>query len=141
MKRLETTAAGPPVSGIQGVLQTYEAALNGSDVSTVVGLFSHDAVFMAPNSHSAIGSDAIRAAYEAIFRAITFETELTVHEVTQVAPDWAVVRTASSGFVTVHAIEQRVPDANHELFVFHKEGGGTWKIARYSFSSTNPPPQ
>lgn len=141
MKRLDTTAARTPASDIQGVLQTYEAALNGSDVSTVLDLFSSDGVFMAPNSPSAIGPDAIRAAYEAIFRAITFDTELTVFEVTQVAPDWAVVRTTSSGFVTVHAIEQRAPDANHELFVFHKDGRGTWKIARYSFSSTNPPPE
>lgn len=126
---------------IEGVLEAYENALNASDVDKVLTVFTPDGVFMAPNNPSAIGLDALRGVYSGIFQAITFETELTVQEIVQVAPDWAFVRTNSAGFVTVHAIKQRVPDANHELFVFKKDGDGKWKIARYSFSSTNPPPE
>jgi uncharacterized protein (TIGR02246 family) len=126
---------------IEKVLQTYEAALNASDTDTVVTVFATDGVFMAPNNPSTVGAEAIRAAYNGIFQSITFETELTVEEVVQVAPSWAFVRTSSNGHVTVNAIKQRVPDANHELFIFEKVENHAWKIARYSFATTNPLPR
>jgi hypothetical protein len=31
------------------------------------------------------------------------------------------------------------PEANQELFLFHREADGQWRIARYIFSTTNPP--
>ncbi|MGO7986390.1 YybH family protein [Rhizobium leguminosarum] len=126
---------------IEKVLQTYEAALNASDTDTVLTVFAPDGVFMAPNSPSTVGADAIRAAYSGIFQMITFDTELTVEEIVQVAPNWAFVRTSSNGHVTVNAIKQRVPDANHELFIFHQGDDDAWKIARYSFATTNPLPR
>jgi ketosteroid isomerase-like protein len=64
--------------------------------------------------------------------------EFKVAEVVQVAPDWAFARTNSAGTVKVHATGTCSPEANQELFVFQKIGGG-WKIARYCFSTTNPP--
>ena len=93
---------------------------------------------MPPNSPSIIGADSIRAAYAGIFQAITFDTELQIEEIEQVATNWAFVRTSSVGFVTVHAVGQHVPDANHELFVFQKGDDDRWRIARYCFSTTNP---
>lgn len=128
-------------SDIQEVLQTYETALNASNVDNVLAVFAQDGVFMAPNNPSTVGADEIRAAYTGIFQAITFDTELTVEEIVQVAPNWAFVRTSSNGHVTVNAIKQRVPDANHELFIFQKGDDDAWKIARYSFATTNPLPQ
>ena len=125
-------------SDIEDVLLAYETALNASDPDKVLSVFAPDGVFMAPNNPSTVGAEAIRAAYDGIFRTITFDTELTVEEVVQVAPDWAFARTRSNGHVTVKAIKQRVPDANHELFILHKGRDDAWKIARYSFATTNP---
>jgi uncharacterized protein (TIGR02246 family) len=137
--------AGKPEDAVQAaiekVLQTYETALNASNTDTALTVFDPDGVFMAPNSPSAVGEDAIRAAYSGIFQMITFDTELTVEEIVQVAPKWAFVRTSSNGHVTVNAIKQRVPDANHELFIFHQGDDDAWKIARYSFATMNPLPQ
>jgi hypothetical protein len=65
--------------------------------------------------------------------------ELQIEEIVQVARNWAFVRTNSAGFVTVRAAGARVPDANHELYVFQKGDEHEWKIARYCFSTTNPP--
>jgi uncharacterized protein (TIGR02246 family) len=141
MKRLKGSAAAADAEGIQDALAAYETALNGSDVDRVLEAFAADGVFMAPNNPSAVGADAIRGAYGGIFKAITFDTELTVAEVIQVAPDWAFVRTDSNGHVIVHATKQRVPDANHELFALNKGDDGRWKIARYAFSSTLPTSQ
>lgn len=146
MKKLASSAksstdAAPVQSDIEDVLLAYETALNASDPDKVLSVFAPDGVFMAPNNPSTVGAEAIWAAYDGIFRTITFDTELTVEEVVQVAPDWAFARTRSNGHVTVKAIKQRVPDANHELFVLHKGQDDAWKIARYSFATTNPLPR
>lgn len=125
---------------IEGALRQYENALNASDTTAIAGMFTADAVFMAPNNPSVVGVDAIQKAYARLFQTIFFDTELTVEEVVQTAPEWAFVRTSSKGFVTIKAIEQRVPDANHELFIFQKGAMEGWKIARYSFATTNPLP-
>ena len=144
MRRLATfadDAADASVqSAIEDVLEAYETALNASDTEKVLAVFAADGVFMAPNHPSAVGADTIRAAYNGIFQAITFDTELTIAEVVQVAPSWAFVRTSSNGHVTVNAIKQRVPDGNHEMFIFQKGDDDAWKIARYSFATTNPLP-
>ena len=134
----ETASVNSARTAIESVLKTYETALNASDIDTVMTVFAADGVFMAPNAASMIGADSIRAAYAGIFQTIGFDTELQIEEIEQVATNWAFVRTSSVGFVTVRAIGERVPDANHELFVFQKGNDGKWKIARYCFSTTNP---
>ncbi len=141
MQRLKPSGDAVDQAAIEDVLQTYETALNASDTDKVLSAFDPNGVFMAPNNPAAVGADVIRAAYDGIFQAITFDTELSVAEVVQISPNWAFVRTSSNGHVTVNAIKQRVPDANHELFIFQKDGSGAWKIARYSFATTLPLPK
>jgi len=136
-----TTLDAAVQANIEEALQTYETALNASDINLVLNVFAADGVLMAPNNPSTVGADAIRVAYNGIFQAIAFDTELTIEEIVQVAPNWAFVRTSSTGHVTVNAIKQRVPDANHELFILQKGGDDAWKIARYSFATTNPLPR
>jgi hypothetical protein len=40
-----------------------------------------------------------------------------------------------------HTQAPKSAKANQELFIFRKVTDGSWKIARYSFSTTNPPLQ
>lgn len=136
---VQAAEASAASAGIEQTLQAYETALNGSDTAAVLAVFAQDGVFMAPNSPSAVGAAAVDAAYKAIFRTIGFQTELTIEEVVPISSDWAFARTTSSGAVTLRATQQRIPDANHELFVFQRTEG-TWKISRYSFATTLPMP-
>lgn len=136
----QTTHSTSEHTEIEDVLEIYETALNASDVNAVLSVFTADGVFMAPNSASTVGAHGIKNAYEGIFQAIAFDTQLTVEEIVQIAPDWAFARTTSNGHVTVNTIGQRVPDANHELFIFQKGSDGAWRIARYSFATTLPRP-
>lgn len=126
---------------IENVLQTYETALNASDTDTVMTLYAPDGVFMPQHSPSSVGEEAVRSAYERVFQAIRLEVDFEIQEIVQVAPDWAFARTNSAGFVTVTATGERGPEANQELFVFHLDTTGNWRIARYAFSTTNPPRQ
>jgi ketosteroid isomerase-like protein len=75
---------------------------------------------MPQNSPSQIGAEAVRAAYNSVFKAIKLQIEFQVEEIMQVAPNWAFARTNSAGFVTVNATGEKGPEANQELFVFQK---------------------
>jgi ketosteroid isomerase-like protein len=101
-------------------------------------LYASDGVFMPQNFPSSVGADAVRRAYDTVSRAIKLSVKFNVVEVFQVAPEWAFARTNSAGNVTINATGGKSAEANQELFVFHKIEGA-WKIARYCFSTTNPP--
>ena len=131
----------PNHKSIKSILATYEQALNASDVDTVMTLYADDGVFMAQHSAPNVGRDAIRRAYDGVFEAIDLDIRFTVDEVTQVSPRWAFARTRSEGFVTINATGDKAPEGNQELFMFEKQDSGEWKIARYIFSTTNPPRQ
>lgn len=130
--------AGADTNAVAVVLQSYETALNAGDTDTIVGLYTNDGVFMPQHSPSQIGSEAVRAAYNNVFTAITLSVEFDVQEITMVSAEWAFARTNSAGTVTINATGQKNAEANQELFLFRKHNG-SWKIARYAFSTTNPP--
>ncbi len=123
---------------IRTVLKTYEQVLNASDVPGVLKLYTHDGVFMPQHSPSAVGIEAIEGAYTAVFEAIDLDVEFDIVEIAVVADDWAFARTNSAGTTTIHATGDKIAEGNQELFVFQKTDDGEWKIARYSFSTTNP---
>jgi uncharacterized protein (TIGR02246 family) len=128
----------PDENAIAAVLANYQDALNQSDTEAVMKLYAPDGVFMPQNFPSSVGNEAVRKAYEAVFAAITLSVKFEIAEVLQVAPDWAIARTNSAGTVKIKATGDQSAEANQELFAFHKVAGA-WKIARYCFSTTNPP--
>jgi uncharacterized protein (TIGR02246 family) len=124
------------------VLAKYQDALNASDTDAILPLYTDDGVFMPPYSRSAVGAPAVRQAYDAVFKAIKLNVKFEIAEIVEMAPSWAFARTNSAGTTTVNASGAKVAEGNHELFLFNKGTKGTdgaWKIARYSFSPTNPP--
>ena len=93
---------------------------------------------MPQNSPSCVGAGEVRRAYDAVFKTIQLTVKFDVAEIVEMAPNWAFARTDSAGTVKVHATGAAGPEANQELFLFQKIGGA-WRIARYCFSTTNPP--
>jgi uncharacterized protein (TIGR02246 family) len=129
----------PNEKAVVSALEAYSAALNASDTSAVMPLYAEDGVFMPPYSPSAVGRDAVRKAYDAVFAKIKLSVKFTVAEMVEMCPDWVFARTNSAGSTLTLATGTKSPEANQELFVFHRESDGRFRIARYSFSSTNPP--
>jgi uncharacterized protein (TIGR02246 family) len=123
---------------VAATLAKYQDALNRSDADAVMELYASDGVFMPQNSPSSIGVDAVRKAYDAVFQAIRLTVKFDIAEVVEMAPEWVFARTNSAGTVKVHATGAGGPEANQELFLFQKIDGA-WRIARYCFSTTNPP--
>jgi uncharacterized protein (TIGR02246 family) len=128
----------PDEAAVEAVLAEYERALNNSNTDAVMKLYAPDGVFMPQHFPSSAGADAVRKAYDKVFEAIRLTVRFSVAEVRQLAPEWAMARTNSAGMVTQNATGASQPEANQELFVFQKIGS-EWKIARYCFSTTNPP--
>jgi uncharacterized protein (TIGR02246 family) len=125
-------------AAIRSVMSSYEAALNASSTEAAMPLYTQDGVFMAPNNQSAVGKAALRQAYDAVFKAITLKVKFAIAELVVMAPEWAFVRTNSAGTQKIKATGATSAEANQELFIFKKGDDGKWRIARYSFSTTNP---
>jgi uncharacterized protein (TIGR02246 family) len=130
---------GATTEAVTALLATYNEALNASSTDAVMPLYAEDGVFMPPYSQSAVGSAPVRKAYDAVFKAITLNVKFTIAEIVELSPDWAFARTNSAGTTTDHATGRKSAEGNQELFIFKKDQKGAWKIARYSFSPTNPP--
>lgn len=129
-------------AAIHQQLNRYEQALNSSDVERVMTLYADDAVFMPQHSLPAVGRDAVRTAYRHVFDTIKLDIRFAIDKVRPLSRDWAFARTRSNGTVKVLGSDQPAgAEANQELFLLHREADGQWRIARYIFSTTNPPKQ
>jgi uncharacterized protein (TIGR02246 family) len=127
-------------TAIRRVLASYQDALNASSTAAAMALYAEDGVVMPPNNQSVVGKAELTNLYEAGSKVFTLHVKFTIREVVQMSPEWAFARTNSEGTFKVNATGAMTLEANQELFIFNKGSEGTWKIARYSFSSTNPPP-
>ena len=125
-------------TAVASILKDYQSALNDSDTQAVLKLYAPDGVFMPQHSPASVGTAALRQAYDAVFGAITLSVQFEIAEIRQIAPDWVLARTNSTGRTKNNVTGAEGPEANQELFLFQKIGG-TWKIARYCFCTTNPP--
>jgi uncharacterized protein (TIGR02246 family) len=125
-------------SAVAETLSAYNQALNSSDTNAVMPLYAQDGVFMPPYSPSAVGLAEVRKAYDAVFAAIQLTVKFQIAEIVEMSPDWVFARTNSAGTTLNHATGAISKEGNQELFIFRKEKDGRFRIARYSFSTTNP---
>ena len=117
---------------IKTLLFTYRDALNASDVSKVLPLYTEDGIFMPSGAPTSIGTEQVKGAYDSVFSHIKLSIEFYIDEIT-LNGEYAFARTTSKGSTLIHATGETVPEENRELFVLQKENG-EWKIARYMFN-------
>ena len=128
----------PNEQAVADVLAAYNTALNSSDADAVMLLYTDDGVFMPPYSRSAVGREAVRRAYDDVFAAIQLTVKFNVAEIVEMSPNWVFARTNSAGTTLTHATGKTSAEGNQELFIFRKDRDSKFRIARYSFSTTNP---
>ena len=121
-------------SAIEKLLFSYRDALNTSDVSKVLTLYTRDGVFMPTNAPTAKGQEQLKDSYAFVFKTIQLHIEFFIEEI-GVSGESAFAVTNSKGTTLIHANGQTVPEENRELFVLAKENE-QWKIARYMFNKT-----
>lgn len=136
---MTASSKGDEEAAIRGTMAAYNAALNGGRTAAVLPLYTPDGIFMAPYSASHIGVDAVRTAYDQVFRELAFNVQFDIKELVLMSPKDAYVRTNSAGTTHHTTTGKTTSEANQELFILRKGDDGMWRIARYSFSPTNPP--
>ncbi len=136
---LGAASADSDEAAIRATMSSYNDALNAGKTAAVLPLYTDDGIFMPPFSQSAIGQNAIRQSYDNVFKELKFNVKFNIAELVHMAPTWAYVRTNSAGTTAHASTGKTTSEANQELFIFKKASDGRWKIARYSFSPTNPP--
>ena len=117
---------------IKKLLFTYRDALNASDVSKVIPLYTEDGIFMPSGAPTSIGTAQVKGAYEYVFSNIKLSIEFNIDEIS-INGDYAFARTTSKGSTLIHATGETVSEENRELFVLQKENE-IWKIDRYMFN-------
>jgi uncharacterized protein (TIGR02246 family) len=137
----KATASPDDEAAIKSVISKYQDALNASSTDQAVLLYVDDGVFMRPEIQSAVGKTQLHEAYDKGFKAITPHIKFTIHEIILMSPEWAFVRTDSAGTNKINTTGAISAEATKDLFIFRKDADGAWKIARYSFSSRDPPPR
>ena len=130
---------GATKAQFEELLGTYSKGLASKDVEGVLKLYSSDPVFMPEYAPPAVGREAVRKAYEWVFATLQLDGHFIVHEA-EVVGDTAWVRTNSTGRFTVIATGAEADVANSEFFLLKRQDGA-WKIHRYIFTSSTPPPQ
>lgn len=128
--------AAAPKDEIIKTIKSYEKALNGNDVKTIVSLYSSSPVFMPQHAPAQIGKAAVQAAYEGVFKSLDLDIVFEIHEV-EVLGNTAWARTTSAGKTKILADGAVISEGNNELFIFKKQSG-QWKIHQYLFSTNLP---
>lgn len=122
---------------IRQTLARYESALNASDTVKVLAVYTASGIQMAPDAPAAVGTEAVRAAYDGTFKAISLKLTFTVDEIRLMGQHHALLRTHSSGTVKVNGVDQpAAPAAFKELFLLQRQTDGQWKFTHYSFSTS-----
>ena len=101
---------GATIEAVTTLLGKYNAALNASNTEAVMPLYAEDGVFMPPYIQSAFGSEAVRKAYDDVFKVITLSVKFTIAEIVEVGPGRAFAPTNSAG-TTDHATERKAQKA------------------------------
>lgn len=120
-------------SQIEDLLSSYIKALNASDVSKTLALYTSDGTLMPNGAPLAQSQANLNTTYQMLFKAFKLEVVYVSEEII-INGNYAFARTSSKGSSTILASGETIPVKNKELFIFRKDNG-QWKISHYMFNS------
>jgi uncharacterized protein (TIGR02246 family) len=123
---METTTELP---AIEKLIFSYQNALNASDISMVIELYTNNGVLMPNSAPTSEGAGQVKDFYQYVFDNFSYTLQFSIIEI-EVSGNYAFARSTSKGSFIIKAKGQTIPDENRELFVLEKVDG-KWKIARY----------
>ena len=118
---------------VEKLLASYGEAVNTSDVSKTLALYTDDGLLMPQGAPAAKGQEQLKAAYEGLFKAFQLSVEYFADEIT-VNGDYAYAITNSKGTTLIRASGATIPVDNKELFVLYKKDT-QWQISHYIFNN------
>lgn len=132
-----TTIRMSDQEAITQLLHSYGVVLASRSMPDLLSIYTPDGVLMAPGFQPAVGSKELKASYERIFSTIKLDIKFSIDEIVVMDGDWAFARTTAEG--RKYWLQKGTDEFHHnqEIFICRRVEG-TWKIARYCFSSMKP---
>lgn len=109
-------------------------ALSRGDLDRVMEVYADDVISMPADQPPLRGKEAVRAMWESLLRDFTIDSSVSVEEI-EVSGDWAFERGAYRMKLTPIGGGAPIEDEGKYLDIVRRQGDGSWKYARVSFSS------
>jgi len=116
-------------TAINALIDRATAANNAGDIEGWVALFEDGAIYMPPGSPEVTSMDGLKGAAAAGFTRFNADIRIIPVELA-VLGDWAFSRSKVTGSVTPKTGGDRIPVNIKQLTLYHRQGDGTWRIAR-----------
>jgi uncharacterized protein (TIGR02246 family) len=117
---------------IENLLLSYNNAINKSDTTELLSLFSEDGMLMPQKAPIAKGQEQLKAAYTFLFDTFQLNVTFSIAEII-ISGNYAFAQTSSKGTSVMQSTRQTAPIENKELFTLQKVNG-SWKILKYIFN-------
>jgi uncharacterized protein (TIGR02246 family) len=134
--RIPATVVGDvkDIEAIRKLTDEAVAALNHGDVGASLALQASDAQVLAPLRPAEIGSAAIRASLESLFKQYSVCESRTLEEL-QVHGPWAFTRGSYRSVLTPRNGGQAVEESGKYVEILRKDATGAWKYFRSIWNS------
>lgn len=126
---LTANAQSEDQQAVESVVKEYFMALNASDATKIVSLFTADGEVLPPQAPTAKGSSQILGTYQYVFGILKLDLKVAIDRVL-ILKEYAIVTSTSVG--TANGTE--VTGGYRETFILRKENS-VWKIARYMYNT------
>ena len=125
------------VEAINSVLSEHVAAVNAGDVSANMSGFAEDVVYLPPDGPPVRGKVALESFLRSAVDSFDAQIEM-VPEETVVAGEWAFQWGTITGTLRPIGGGDSVSLDGKWMYVYQRQGDGSWKIARDVYNSSVP---
>jgi ketosteroid isomerase-like protein len=131
------------LAAVRSAHEAYVGAINANKVDAWLDALSDDVVYLVPNQKAIVGKAAVAAWATRYLQEVTTKWSKPVDDIV-VSGDWAFGRYAytAADSVIIHDPETEgggtANDSGWGLIVYHREGGGRWRVARDAWGSDRP---
>ena len=128
----------PDQMAIETTRHEFLKAYKAGDAAGLAACCSDDVVQLPPNESAVRGREAIRTRYQAQFDRFACELSVTTEEL-EIAGPWAFAWGAYNIALAPRDGAATIRDHGKYLAIFRRQHDGSWKFARDTFNSDNPP--
>ena len=114
------------------------ATFDDGDVDAFMALTTEDVVLMPPGGSTLSGREAARPLMEDFFGAFDIRIETLSLEEIVVAGNWALVRDTYVSRLTPKSGGDAARARGKNIWIFRRQAGGLWKVARNMWNSSDP---
>jgi ketosteroid isomerase-like protein len=125
------------IDALNAMLAEHVAAVNSGDTATNLAGFTEDLVYLPPAGLPVRGKPALASFIGSFYEVFEAEIEM-VPEETILMGDWAFQWGTITGTVWPLEGGESVPLIGKWAYLYQRQPGGTWKIARDIYNSEPP---